>query len=152
MSHNLSGYKIILWKFVIHIYSLKVKGNSHEQLPIEGGRLISLRKDCTQTKTRKEEDVSASLTNTQGESSGLSRGRTRSAKRSRSPDSWTQAERSIPEKQKVCPLLCLLDSPKIYSWFCVSTWMPFFSSSDFLAEAFVPFTHQCHPETITISR
>ena len=81
----------------------------------EGGRLITFRKDITDTKMRKEMGSTVSLNNTQGESSGLSRAHTYSAKRSRSPDSWAQNESSVSEKLKVCPLFDLVN-PK-YSRF-----------------------------------
>ena len=78
-----------------------MKEKSHDQMLTEGGRLISFRKDITDTKMRKKMGSTVSLNNTQGESSGVTRAHTYSAKRSRSPDSWTQTERSVSEKQQV---------------------------------------------------
>ena len=96
-----------------------MKEKSHDQMLTEGGRLISFRKDITDTKMRKKMGSTVSLNNTQGESSGVTRAHTYSAKRSRSPDSWAQNESLVSEKLKVCPLFDLVN-PK-YSRFYLST-------------------------------
>ena len=80
-----------------------MKERSSEKRPSEDERLITLRKD-TDAKFKKEVSMATSCALRQAESTVLTRrcdGSTYSAKRSRSPDSWTQTERSVSEKQQV---------------------------------------------------
>ena len=72
-------------------------------MPSEDERLITLGKDAD-AKFKKEVSMATSCALRQAESTVLTRrcdGSTYSAKRSRSPDSWTQTERSVSEKQQV---------------------------------------------------